>query len=143
MNTFDVLLYTGVAGVQGFSPTIAKQLGYSPIIVGSFYTYLSILSLLAKPICGIIVDKFPVKRTMFLTFVLLCGISAFALNFIDRLPTEAVVHLSCDTATTELNICSNDDKLHLPQCDDSLSKHLKINDDPIKCQVRYILVIFN
>lgn len=138
-----MFFYTGVAGVQGFWPTIAKQQGYSPMIVGFLYTYLSILSLIAKSICGIIVDKFAVKRTMFLTCVLSCGLSAFALSFINRLPIETAVNLSCGTATTELNICSNDDNLQLSQCDDGLSKHLKNNVDLIKCQVRSILIICN
>uniref|UniRef100_A0A2S2PNB1 Uncharacterized protein n=1 Tax=Schizaphis graminum TaxID=13262 RepID=A0A2S2PNB1_SCHGA len=107
---FHYFLYMGgVASVQGFAPTIAKQLGYSPMVVGSVFTYLSMLSFFVKPIIGIIVDKFRVKRIMFLACVLLCGLTAFALKFVQKIPTEAVANLSCNT-TTELHICSiNDD----------------------------------
>lgn len=127
--------YLGVASVQGFAPTISRQLGYSPLIVGYLYTYLSLLALFVKPICGFIVDKFPVKRYIFLTFVLASGIGAFSLMFVEKLPTEAVANLICGS-TTVLNVCSNKDRL-LPQCDNSLFKFLKSNSEPVKCQVRW------
>lgn len=105
------------------------------MLVGYLYTYLSILSFLVKPIIGIIVDKFRVKRIMFLAFVLTCGLTAFALNFIQKLPTETAAILSCNT-TTVLNVCSNVAG-QLPECDDSLSKLLTNNSGSITCQVRY------
>lgn len=137
----SLFIPTGVASVQGFAPTIAKQLGYSPMVVGSVFTYLSMLSFFVKPIIGIIVDKFRVKRIMFLTFVLLCGLTAFSLKFIQKIPTEAVANLSCDTITA-LNVCSNDDN-RLSQCDDSLLKLILNSAEPIECQVRYILIKCN
>lgn len=111
-------------------------MGYSPMLVGYLYTYLSILSFLVKPVIGIIVDKFRVKRIMFLTFVLMCGLTAFALNFIQKLPTEAAAILSCNT-TTVLDVCSNVNS-QLSQCDDSLTKLLTNNSVAVtSCQVRY------
>lgn len=124
---------TGVASVQGFWPTIAKQLGYSPMVVGSLYTYLSILVFLVKPISGIVVDKFPVKRIMFLTVILLIGFAAFSLNFVEKLPTEVAGNLHCGE-TTVLKICSNNDE-ELPYCDASLAKRIKMKTVPIGCQV--------
>jgi len=112
-------------------------MGYSPMLVGYLYTYLSILSFLVKPLTGFIVDKFRVKRIMFLVFVLTCGLTAFALNFIEKLPTENAAVLSCST-TTVLEFCSNVDA-QLPECDTSLSKFLKNNSESITCQVRYNL----
>lgn len=133
MKLHYFLYLGGVASVQGFAPTIAKQLGYSPMVVGSVFTYLSMLSFVAKPIIGIIVDKFRVKRVMFLTFVLLNGLTAFSLQFIQKVPTEAVANLSCDT-TTVLNVCSNNDD-RLSQCDDSLFKLLRNSEEPVECQL--------
>lgn len=104
------------------------------MIVGYLYTYLSLLALFVKPICGFIVDKFPVKRHIFLTFVLASGIGAFSLIFVEKLPTEAIANLICGS-TTVLNVCSNKDRI-LPQCDNSLFKFLKNNSEPVKCQVR-------
>jgi len=94
-----------------------------------------------KPIVGIIVDKFRVKRIMFLAFVLLCGLTAFSLKFIQKIPTEAVANLSCDTKIV-LNVCSNDDD-RLSQCDDSLLKLILNSAEPIECQVRNALIKFN
>ncbi|XP_025200189.1 major facilitator superfamily domain-containing protein 6-like isoform X2 [Melanaphis sacchari] len=132
---FHYFLYMGgVASVQGFAPTIAKQLGYSPMVVGFVFTYLSMLSFFVKPITGIFVDKFRVKRIMFLAFVLLCGLTAFALKFIQKIPIEAVANLSCNT-TTELHICSTNDD-YLPQCNDSLFKLIKNSTEPVECQLR-------
>jgi len=115
-------------------------MGYSPMLVGYLYTYLSILAFLVKPIIGLIVDKFPVKRITFLVFVLTCGLAAFVLNFIQKLPTETAAILSCNT-TTVLDVCSNVDG-QLPKCDDSLKKLIANNSMSITCQVRYKLVKF-
>ncbi|CAI6371698.1 unnamed protein product [Macrosiphum euphorbiae] len=134
MKLHYFLYMGGIASVQGFAPTIAKQLGYSPMVVGSVFTYLSMLSFFVKPIVGIIVDKFRVKRIMFLAFVLSCGLTAFSLNFIQKIPTEAAANLSCGN-TTVLNVCSNDDD-RLSQCDDSLLKLIKNIAEPIECQLR-------
>jgi len=105
------------------------------MVVGFIFTYLSMLSFFVKPITGIIVDKFRVKRIMFLAFVLLCGLTAFALKFIPKIPTEAVANLSCNTATG-LQICSTNND-HLSQCDDSVFKLIKNSTGPIECQVSY------
>lgn len=129
-------LSLGVSFVQGFWPTIAKQLGYSPMVVGYLYTYLSILAFLVKPMAGYVVDKFPVKRLLFLTTVLTSGLTGFSLIFLQKLPTEAVVNLGCDMTSTVVNVCSNIDNT-LPQCDDSLPE-ITINDtDPVTCRVCY------
>ncbi|XP_026804101.1 major facilitator superfamily domain-containing protein 6-like isoform X1 [Rhopalosiphum maidis] len=131
---FHYFLYMGgIASIVGFSPTIAKQMGYSPMLVGYLYTYLSILAFLVKPIIGLIVDKFPVKRITFLVFVLTCGLAAFVLNFIQKLPTETAAILSCNT-TTVLDVCSNVDG-QLPKCDDSLKKLIVNNSMSITCQL--------
>lgn len=132
---YFLYLSTGISCVQGFWPTIAKQLGYSPMFVGALYTYLSVLALLAKPICGIIVDKYPVKRILFLAVVLSCGFSASALNFIRKLPTATAADLSCSDGSTVVSVCSNADS-KLSDCDASLSKLLRNNTEPVECQVR-------
>lgn len=124
---------TGVASVQGFWPTIAKQLGYSPMVVGSLYMYLSILVILVKPISGIIVDKFPVKRILFLTVILSNGFAAFSFNFVEKIPSEIAGNVDCG-ATTLLKICSNND-IELPHCDTSLAKRIKRKSHLISCQV--------
>lgn len=126
----------GISSVVGYTPTLAKQLGYSPMVVGSIFTFLSLLSLMVKPLCGLIVDTFPVKRIMFLTCILLCGVAAFALKFMQKLPTATSVNLDCDTITT-LDICSKNEEL-IPRCSkESLSTFTLNTVKPVECQVRY------
>jgi len=38
-------------------PTLAGQLGYSPAVVGTMYTILPIIGMLAKPLFGYIADR--------------------------------------------------------------------------------------
>lgn len=123
----------GISSVVGFAPTIAKQLGYSPTIVGSLFTYLSFIAFIVKPILGVIVDKFPVKKLVFLTFILGSGFSAFALNYIGRVPTQKSVNLSCNK-TTSLDFRSQNDSF-MPKFDDKQLKLFKNNTEPIECQV--------
>lgn len=49
-------------------PTLAKQLGFSSVIVGYIYTVLPIIGMLAKPIFGAIADRFHRQKKLFLFF---------------------------------------------------------------------------
>ncbi|KAL5233970.1 hypothetical protein ACI65C_001380 [Semiaphis heraclei] len=100
--------------MTSFLPTIAKQLGYSTVVVGTIYSILPILSLIIKPIIGAIVDQFRVKKLIFLTFILLSGLTAFSLMFVPSIPLDSSVELNCNSATY-LNVCPEDD-LSLSNC---------------------------
>lgn len=54
--------------VVPFIPTLIKQLGFSPVILGLIYTVLPIVSILTKPVFGIIADKFRRQKLLFLVF---------------------------------------------------------------------------
>lgn len=43
--------------VVPFLPTIAKQLGFSTVVVGIVYTILPFIALIMKPLSGIVSDK--------------------------------------------------------------------------------------
>lgn len=138
LNVLHVIFFIlGIASIVGFAPTIAKQLGYSAMMVGYLYTYLSIISFLIKLVSGIIADKFPVLRFMFLASILSSGLCAFAFNFTEKLPTEFAVDLNCNRITL-LDFCSNFDD-RSSQCDGKLFNLLK-NINHVKCQVRIIHV---
>lgn len=49
---------TGTAPVVPFMPTLAKQLGFSSVVVGTIYTILPLIGLLVKPLFGAIADKY-------------------------------------------------------------------------------------
>lgn len=107
-------------------------MGYSAMMAGYLYTYLSILSFLFKLLSGFIVDKFPVLRFMFLASIFSSGLSAFAFNFAEKLPTKFAVDLNCNRITL-LDFCSNFED-RSSQCDGKLSNLLK-NNNHLKCQV--------
>lgn len=121
-------------------PTLAKQLGYSARTVGFIYTFFSILNVLAKPISGIVVDNFPVKRIVFLLAILSCGLVVVMLNFIQVMPTKNATRLSCDANETVLYVCSSHDdnnaQSSLPECDKGPSDLLESIAVPVACQVR-------
>lgn len=125
--------------MTAFLPTIAKQLGYSTFILGVIYSILPIFSLIIKPLVGAIVDQFQVKKTIFLTFILLTGLSTFALMFVPEIPLKTVAELNCNDVTY-LNICSNN-KLSMSKCDIQRVMERKI-DNLVKCEVNNYQFIF-
>jgi len=118
--------------MTSFLPTIAKQLGYSTIVVGTIYSILPILSLIIKPIVGAIVDQFRVKKSIFLTFILLSGLTAFSLMFVPEIPLDTTVELNCNTFTY-LNVCSKD---NVPLSNCSTQRVMEsIGDNLVGCEV--------
>jgi len=118
--------------MTSFLPTIAKQLGYSTVVVGTIYSILPILTLIIRPIVGAIVDKFCVKKTVFLTFILLTGLTAFALMFVPEIPLETTAELYCNDVTY-LNVCAKENS-SLSKCDSK--RVMELHDKRyIKCEV--------
>lgn len=58
----------GTAPVVPYMPTLARQLGFSSVVVGTMYTILPIIGMLAKPTFGAIADRFQRQKRLFLTF---------------------------------------------------------------------------
>lgn len=131
----SVRAFSGIATVLSFGSTYAKQLGYSKITVGYIMMCLFILSMLTKPIVGAIVDKFHIKKRIFLAFIFFTGTSAFLLMFVPELPLEYSTELDCN-ATTTVKIFTEDTK-RLSYCDQE--RLMRKNDEAmIKCQVNSI-----
>lgn len=40
-----------------FMPTLARQLGFSTVVIGTMYTILPIVGMLAKPFFGFVADR--------------------------------------------------------------------------------------
>lgn len=132
MLSGSVREFSGIATVLSFGSTYAKQLGYSKITVGYIMMCLFILSMLTKPIVGAVVDKFHIKKRIFLAFIFFTGMSAFLLMFVPELPLEYSTELDCN-ATTTVKIFTENTK-RLSYCDQI---RLTRNNDEgmIKCQV--------
>lgn len=125
--------FSGVAPLTSFLTTIAKQLGYSTVVVGTIYCILPILSLIIKPIVGVIVDQFQVKKKIFLSCILLSGLSAFALMFVPEIPLETSAELNCHSETI-LNVCPQSSST-LSKCNIQRIKNHKNDDGLVTCQV--------
>ncbi|XP_050548920.1 major facilitator superfamily domain-containing protein 6-like isoform X2 [Daktulosphaira vitifoliae] len=133
MKVHYFLYMGGIAPIVSFLPTIAKQLGYSTVVVGTIYSILPILSLITKPIFGAIVDQFRVKKTIFLSFIMISALVSFALMFVPEIPLDTKAELHCHELTY-LNVCPNDD-LQLSKCDaQRVMKHT--TDGLVICQLK-------
>lgn len=109
-------------------------MGYSAYVVGVIYCFLPILSLTIKPIVGAVVDQFRVKKTIFLTFILLTGLAGFALIFVPEIPLETKAELHCHT-NTFLKFCPNESSKST-KCDaNRVIEHSHANEGPVNCQV--------
>lgn len=121
--------------VVPFLPTIAKQLGFSTVVVGIVYTILPFIALVMKPLSGIISDKydnnrsctfefmctieifrkrvhcfrFQMHKTLFLSFQVLGIVSLLGINFIE--PLQHSAELGLHSSTAELRYCPGVDKL--------------------------------
>lgn len=71
MHVFD---FSGNSPINPFLTTIAKQRGYSPLIVGFVFTLLLLLNVVVKPLTGFITDKWKCRRTVFLGAILFNGL---------------------------------------------------------------------
>lgn len=134
-----VVSSTGIATILNFGSTYAKQLGYSKITVGYVMMCLFILSMLAKPLVGAVVDKFHVKKYLFLVFICTTGVSAYFFMFVPRLPLETSVRLHCDADSTTVRLSSSysgggGGGKKMPYCDQKL---LEGNDGErlVNCKV--------
>ncbi|XP_050548931.1 uncharacterized protein LOC126910415 isoform X3 [Daktulosphaira vitifoliae] len=108
-----LLFHAGTAPIMGFCPTIAKQLGYSPLVVGYMLTYLPILSMITKSSLGFITDKFPVKKMFNLLSIFFCGLSIFALMYVPKLPLETLAKFNCNTQNTTIRIHLDNNQLNV------------------------------
>lgn len=84
---------------MGFMPTIARQLGYSKTTYGTMIMVIGITAMIMAPTIGMVVDKFRVKKIIFLTCLMLMGLVSYLLNFVPKAPLNAIVELKCDTET--------------------------------------------
>lgn len=132
-KTTTVNSFSGTVSIISFGTTYAKQLGYSKVTVGYVMTCLFVLSMLTKPVVGAICDKFSIKRFMFLSFILLSGISSALFMLVPQRALETSAELHCDLTTAAIKIYS-DDKKKLSVCD--RKRLTRIHDDRlVDCKV--------
>ncbi|XP_014287821.1 major facilitator superfamily domain-containing protein 6 isoform X2 [Halyomorpha halys] len=100
------LFNAGTGLVIPFLPTLAKDLGFSSVVVGMVYTLLPILGLIAKPTMGALADKLHWQKGMFLSFIFLTMSALVLIPWIPSLPSDNSVELHCD-AESVVKMCSS------------------------------------
>ena len=88
-----------------FLPTVAKQLGFSGLLVGTVYTILPISGLIAKPLFGGLADKFRTHKAFFIIFQAVLAVAFFSMNFIPEIVYSAKTNLTCHYVAF-LELCS-------------------------------------
>lgn len=68
ISSFFPFHLPGTAPVVPYMPTLARQLGFSSVVVGTMYTILPIIGMLAKPTFGAIADRFQRQKLLFMIF---------------------------------------------------------------------------
>ncbi|KQS43807.1 major facilitator superfamily domain-containing protein 6-A isoform X1 [Drosophila erecta] len=107
MKAHYFLFNAGTAPVVPFMPTLAGQLGYSPAVVGTMYTILPIIGMLAKPLFGYIADRYHRHRPLFLGGQVLTGIAFFLIMFVPGMEKPLPkVEFHCHQGVSDVKFCS-------------------------------------
>ncbi|VVC46193.1 Major facilitator superfamily domain,Major facilitator superfamily associated domain [Cinara cedri] len=87
--------FIGIGGYAPFSPfmaTIAKQRGYSAVIVGLIFMVQPIPGLFIRPVIGVITDKFKCRRSAFISSTIIIFISIWLLSIIPGTTSKAEIN---------------------------------------------------
>ncbi|CAH2103996.1 unnamed protein product [Euphydryas editha] len=109
------LFNAGTAPLVPYLSTYARQLGFTSATVGLIYTVLPIFGLFAKPLFGVIADRFKIQKSLFLLFQIVIIVSFSAIYFIPENVTKASVDLDCGNGASTLRSCYQDAGL-IDQC---------------------------
>jgi len=130
----------GLAPMAGFLPTIARQLGYSMTIYGVAMTFMSVISMIVVPLSGVIVDKFRIKKKLFLVSIFGIGMVSVLFLFVPKAPLElAKIELKCDAQTTTMTVENENNNLQTTSNFTyfTVANHTR-GDELITCKVRTI-----
>lgn len=128
--------FSATGCIVPFLPTLAKQLGFSGVLVGTVYTILPISGLIAKPLFGSLADKYKLHKSFFLFFQAFLTISFFIMHFIPEVVTSADTRLKCDNSEAFLELCP--EKLF---SQDVLNNVISSNKSEGDCQVIIFIII--
>lgn len=100
-----------------FTSVYGKQLGVSPIVMGSITAILPLFFLIAKPTFGLVVDYFRSHRKiLFIILLMTTSIAFILLNFLPALPGPVLPEQGFRGVS-----CS----LEIEQCDPEVGKSIK------------------
>jgi len=92
-NIIIIVIILAMGPILPFLPVYGKQLGVSPLIMGSITAILPILFLIAKPAFGFIVDYFHAQRKIIFIILLTVTSGCYILMyFLPVLPGSMLPH---------------------------------------------------
>lgn len=94
----------GTAPLVPYLSTYARQLGFSSATVGLIYTVLPVFGLIAKPLFGVIADRYKKQKIIFILFQIITIASFWLIYAIPESPS-LTVELDCDNSFTVLQSC--------------------------------------
>lgn len=97
----------GTAPLVPYLSTYARQLGFSSATVGLIYTVLPIFGLIAKPLFGVIADRYKKQKVIFILFQILTIVGFWCIYAIPE-SRNLSVELDCDGGVTMLQSCYKD-----------------------------------
>ncbi|KAI8431048.1 hypothetical protein MSG28_001115 [Choristoneura fumiferana] len=105
------LFNAGTAPLVPYLSTYARQLGFSSATVGLIYTVLPIFGLVAKPLFGVIADRFKIQKSLFILFQIVTIVSFSAIYLIPESTTSVAVELDCDNGLAVVKSCYQEEYL--------------------------------
>ncbi|XP_071563593.1 major facilitator superfamily domain-containing protein 6-like [Temnothorax nylanderi] len=69
-----------------YIPVYGKQIGVSPLVIGTIGTFFSILHLIANPVCGFIIDYSQWRKFIFIILTIVSSCSYVSIFFLPSLP---------------------------------------------------------
>ncbi|KAI8431049.1 hypothetical protein MSG28_001115 [Choristoneura fumiferana] len=111
------LFNAGTAPLVPYLSTYARQLGFSSATVGLIYTVLPIFGLVAKPLFGVIADRFKIQKSLFILFQIVTIVSFSAIYLIPESTTSVAVELDCDNGLAVVKSCYQEEYLIDPFCE--------------------------
>lgn len=97
-------------------------------------TVMSMVATIMSPSVGILVDKFCIKKLLFLTTTFLIGVSAVFFLILPKIPIDTTVQFKCDAKTT-LTVYSESVQRNL---ENGTTFNGHNADEMITCQVKYV-----
>lgn len=123
-NSLILLCYvsfTAMGPILPFLPVYGKQLGISPLIMGTLTAILPIIFLIAKPAFGFLVDYFHAWRKSIFVALLAATSSCYVcMYFLPVLPGPVLLDRGSNNASC----------YHLPYCSPEVSFIVILNDVP-------------
>ncbi|XP_075229092.1 major facilitator superfamily domain-containing protein 6-A-like isoform X2 [Lycorma delicatula] len=116
-------------------PTLAKQLGFSAVLVGSICSILPLIGMASKVLMGALGDKFQCHKMLIIIYILITSASFFSLDFLSPINKKIEAEMLCKSNST-IQLCS---EKHGEKCMTTKIKAEFKENTKINCQMECIV----